>query len=211
MDGQRMANAYGSVRILLMISVILTISLIPLVILYSGRNLGTLFGSGGSPSNERSGIYYPTLSTLRGNSTIVVVVNVANQTAAYCDYPHPGCLARNFDFLINVVSYIKASGSGSFYVADSSFEWPVIAPGQEYVLFLTNNWSCAPSPPSPPCVLPPTPVASTYIIVAGAEGKFLVQNGLVYGYKSLYPRDYSWLPIDANGVPLDQFIQEVRS
>ncbi len=195
-------------RALLLLLIVLTVSIIPLSLLY-GRNALTGSGSGGGPPNARSGAYYPTLATLKGNSTIVAVANVLNLTATFCDYPHPGCLARDFVFKVEVSSYLKGSGNQTIYAWDNSFNGPILVAGSKYVLFLESLGPCLPSPPNAPCVLPPTPTDMTYTIVGGAQGKFLVQNDLVYGYKALYPNDYSWLPIDANGIPLSQFEPEL--
>jgi len=38
-----------------------------------------------------------------------------------------------------------------------------------------------------------------------------VTSGLVYGFKTLYPQLYGSMTVDANGVPLDSFVSQVRS
>jgi len=43
------------------------------------------------------------------------------------------------------------------------------------------------------------------------QGKFLVANGLVYGFKTLYPQLYRNMTVDANGIPLESFVSQVRS
>ncbi len=51
----------------------------------------------------------------------------------------------------------------------------------------------------------------TYLIVGGPQGKFLVVNDLVYGYKGLFPEKDDFLLIDANGVPLNNFLEQIRN
>ena len=88
---------------------------------------------------------------------------------------------------------------------------PLLAVGDEYVLFLKNDWTCAPSLPAAPCSLPPTPLDNTFYPTGSVQGKFLVQNNRVYSYKVLYPQQYYWLMIDVDGLPLQQFEAGVRS
>jgi len=202
---------FSALRIVVLATIVLLLIIAPLLLLYGGKNELPFFGGGGGGPNERSGVVYQSFSSLRGNSTSVVVAGILNLNSSYCDSPHTGCLASNFDFQVNASSYLVGTGPKTFYVTDSSFFGPVVSDGSQYVLFLSNNWTCAPSPPAAPCTLPGTPLVSTYHLVGGAQGKFLVQNGMVYGYKTLYPNDYSWMVVDADSIPLAQFEAQVQS
>ena len=196
---------FSPLRIIVLVTIILVITIAPLLLLYGGKNGLPFFGGGGGAPNERSGVVYPSVATLAGNSTIVVEATILNLNSSYCNAPHTGCLAGDFDFRANITSYFRGSGPETIYVGDISFEAPILSVGSEYVLFLSDDWMCFPSPPAAPCILPPTPLDITYHMIGGAQGKFLVKNGLVYGYRTLYPSDYSWMIVDANGVPLTQF------
>ncbi len=125
-------------------------------------------------------------------------------------------------FTFNIIKYVKGSGPTTIDVDDSGGVLgsitdadpasPLLISGGSYVLFLFNNWIPCPSSPRPAaCIIPPTPLSTTFGIVDGPQGKFLVQNGLVYGFKTLYPADDYYLAFDANGVPISQFLSQVSS
>jgi len=77
--------------------------------------------------------------------------------------------------------------------------YPVLAVGQSYVFFLTNQ----------------TPIPVVYseglTTVGAAQGLFYVQGGNVYSLDKMYPQADAWLPIKASGVPLAEFITQVQS
>ncbi|SRR5713101_5105714 len=171
-----------------------------------------LAGSGGGPGNEESRELYDSLASLKGNSTVVALVGVTELNSTYCDSPHTGCIAANFDFQVNVTSYVKGSGPNRIYITDYAEAGdPLLVVGNQYVLFLANYVNCLPSPPAPPCVLPGTQLNITYHVVGGPQGKFLVQNGSVFGFKTLYPQLDDWIRVDANAMPLSQFVTKVQS
>ncbi len=207
---RRFGHGLNKLKISIFITIILVLASIPFIL--SGVQFNHLLGGGGGPGNEQSAPVYDNLSSLKGNSTIVALVGVTKLNSTYCDSPHTGCLAANFVFQVNVTSYVKGSGPTSIYVGDYAAAGdPLLVTGDQYVLFLTNDWNCAPSPPAAPCVLPPTPLNITYHIVGGPQGKFLLQNGFVSGFKTLYPQQNNWIRVDANSVPLSQFIAKVQS
>jgi len=193
-------------RMMVLAIIVVAISAIPVLVFVFGGNAwvhsyGT-GNNGGQPTDKRL-FDYPSISALKGNSTLVIEATVTALSSSYCNNPHPGCLADNFDFQVNAISYLKGSGPETVYVVDD--DGPLLAVGSKYVLFLKNGWTCLPSPPAAPCILPPTPLDKTFGTTGGAEGKFLVQNDLVYGYKALYPLEFDWMRLDVNGVPLAQF------
>lgn len=154
------------------------------------------------------------LPTLTRDSNAIILGKVVNLTANFTGIDSVGrTYYAGTVFQVNVSLRVKGSTPQTLYVADAPFPSgdPMVTIGQNYVLFLTNNWKCAPSPPSPPCALPPTPLKITYIIVGGPQGKFLVVNGHVYGYKSLFPDKDSWLKVDANGILLSDFLSQLRN
>jgi hypothetical protein len=175
---------------------------------------GRSIGGGGLDSS----VYY-SFANLEGNSTVIAWGNVTGMVSAYYGDKLNVTVVTVFGF--NIMKFAKGSAADSIFVVDLggtlgkvTFGYPgspLLTVGGSYVLFLSNNWRCAPSPPSPPCILPPTPLSTTYYIVANEQGKFVLQNGLVYGMKTLYPQyDYN-LAFDADGVPIDQFLSEVSS
>ncbi len=194
---------------------------VPLILSSTGLGLAHTNpgGSGGSQNGQSSGPGYTffalaikNFQQLKANSTIIIVGTVSriNTTDCKLSIPtddcgrYPGDIATIFQ--VNVESHVKGSGPQSILVWESPFQGnPLMSVGNKYVLFLSNNWDCGPNP-QPVCYRPPTPLSLTYAPVGGSQGKFLVTNGLVYGYKTLYPRDNDWIKVDANGVPLDQFI-----
>ena len=78
--------------------------------------------------------------------------------------------------------------------------YPTLVVGDTYVLFLE---------------LTETFLIQYYqlnlVTVGGPQGLFYVQNGQVFSLDNMYPQADSWLPVKAAGVPLAQFLQEVRS
>jgi len=199
------------VEIAILIIVVVAIASVPFILSVVPFNQ-LLSGSGGGPGNEESRELYNSFASLKGNSTIVALLTVTKLNSTYCDSPHTGCIAANFVFQANVTSYVKGSGPISIYVTDFTEAGdPLLVVGDQYVLFLTNNWNCAPSPPAPPCVLPQTQLSVTYHIVGGPQGKFDVRDNLVYGLKSLYPPLDDWIRVDAKGIPLDQFVKQVQN
>ncbi len=151
------------------------------------------------------------LLTLTRDSDAVILGKVVKLIANYTGIDSAGSIYyAGTVFQVNLGSRVKGLTPETLYVADFPSGDSMVTIGQDYVLFLTNSWKCAPSPPSPPCVLPPTPLKTTYHIVGGPQGKFLVVEGRVYGYKSLFPDKDSWLSVDANGIPLGDFLSQVR-
>lgn len=181
---------------------------------------GYLFGnnlSSGSGNADAQWLQH-NLRALKGASTIIVVGDIAAIDTAYGSADN-----RVIDtvFNFNTVKYVRGSGPSSIFVTDSGGTLngvtvtldgdPLLPVGQRYVLFLSSDWTCAPSPPSPPCTLPPTPLGDTFHIVGGPEGKFQVTNGLVYSFSALYPDKDRGLGVYANGTPLGSFLNQVNS
>jgi hypothetical protein len=185
---------------------------------------GYLFGNiSGNNSSSASGnadaqwLHY-NLRTLKGNSTTIVVGDVVSINTSY-----GSATDRSVDtvFNFNVARYVKGSGPNNIFVADSGGTLsgvtvalegdPLVTVGQRYVLFLSSDWTCAPSPPSPPCILPPTPLGTTFHIVGSPEGKFQVANGLVSSFSALYPDKDRGLGVEVSRTPLDTFLNQVNS
>ncbi len=166
-------------------------------------------GRGGGSSDLYSPIpAYDSFHSLKGNSTIVVLGTVGNIVTAYRPVSWLNITITVFQF--NVLSYVKGSGPQSVYVEDTAREGsPLLLTGNDYVLFLSGEKQCPPSPPSPCPSTSPTPPSVTYIPTGGPQAKFLVQNGLVYGFRTLYPQQNLWIKVDANGVLLQQFMAEI--
>ncbi len=176
---------------LILAAVVLTIASIPLVIAHfsqpSRNNLG---GTGGCGTCTQYVQRFYDLHSLKGNSSIVVWANVT--AGVQTD--------QGMVLQVGVLSYVVGTGPQTIFVGDIGLPGdPVLSVGQQYVLFL---WHCGQV-----CSVVPEP---SYAIPGGPQGKFLLQNGLVYGMKTLYPQEDSWLRIDANGVPLDQFTLAVQ-
>lgn len=154
------------------------------------------------------------LASLRASSTEIVFGRV---TGLESSYGSSGSRIVQTVFKFNIVVYDKGAGPDTIYVVDTGGVFnnvrfdvpgsPLLTVSGEYVLFLSSNWNCA--PPPPPCALPPTPLETTYGIVGGAQGKFLVLDNKVYGYKTLFPQENYAFGFDANGMPLDQFLAQV--
>jgi len=161
---------------------------------------------------------YPnfSLAQLKRASTTIVIGVVTQQFASY---GATATLPNDIVFQYTISSYMKGNGTSSVYVTDSGSDPndpmvakngdALIAVGQSYVLFLSSDWTCLPSPPYAPCTLPPTPLNNTYHIVGGLEGKFLVLSGLVFSYSALYPIADQGLGAYVNGTNVDSFKSEV--
>ncbi len=199
------------IDVVLLLIIVLIVGSIPFFLLQSRSSFPA---GGGGPRNGLSpGPIYDSIASLKGNSTTVALVSVAKVNATYCAITPGGldCNLLDTVFQVNVISYLKGSGPQNVYVADGPFPGnPILIVGNEYVLFLLNKWDCAPAPDLP-CTLPPTPLSVTYYAQGGPQGKFLVQSGLVYGFKTLYPQLNDWVKVDASAVPLNQFTAEVQS
>jgi len=175
--------------------------------------------TGGGGGGISSSSQYYSLANLKGNSTAIAWGNVSGLVTVYGNATIP---IIHSVFTFNIIKYVKGSGPTTIDVDDSGGVLgsitdadpasPLLISGGSYVLFLFNNWIPCPSSPRPAaCIIPPTPLSTTFGIVDGPQGKFLVQNGLVYGFKTLYPADDYYLAFDANGVPISQFLSQVSS
>jgi hypothetical protein len=196
--------------VVIAVVVILALATIPLLLTASSPS-----NSSPGPTGEIYSHAPYSLHALRGNSSLIVLGDVANSVGTYSPATSSGAPSGLVYtvFQFNIVSYLDGTAPRIVYVVDTQLDGsPLIATGQRYVLFLGNHWGqCAPSPPSPPCALPPTPLGVTYGIVGFAQGKFLLRNNLVYGFKTLYPIQNRSFEVDANGTPLDQFTSQVQS
>jgi len=77
--------------------------------------------------------------------------------------------------------------------------YPTLSVGQSYVFFLTYQ--------SPTSGL----YGSAATTTGAGQGLFYIQGGNVYSLNNLYPQADSWLPVTADGVPLNQFVSEVQA
>ncbi len=156
---------------------------------------------------QTSGIFN-NFHSLKGNSTIIIDATYAAVSSTY-DFSGKNII----DFSLNVGGYLKGGGNQSIYVDNTITRSIPVLPviGQEYILFLKLMVACPPPVPLSPYSNPPTPLNQTYIPAGGPQGMFLVQNGHVYGYKTLYPDTDSWIMVDANAMPTGQFISMVNS
>jgi len=166
-------------------------------------------------------VYRYDFGTLTGDAGLVAVTDVVRNVGIYS----PAWSGVSGIILqLNIVEVVKGSQFSVIYVVDGnstsndpSTGSPSIQVGSRYVLFLfaTSNSGLCPTYPAvtrcPQSFTLPSKSNEAWGIVGGPQGKFLVTNGLVYGFKTLYPRFYDSMTVDANGVPLDSFTSQVRS
>jgi hypothetical protein len=117
-----------------------------------------------------------------------------------------------YDYQISVATFLKGSGPTLLYVETGGASSPQLEVGQSYVLFLWQPESqllASCQSFNLTCVPPPTLSSITYP-TASAEGIFLINNGLVYGMKTLHPQ-YGWIKIVVNGEAETSFISEVMA
>ena len=161
------------------------------------------------------------LGTLAGDAGLVAVTDVAKVVGTYSP---AGSGVYGTMFQLNIVEVVKGSPFSTVYVVDGNSTAndlatgsPSIQVGSRYVLFLfaSSNSGLCPTYPAvtrcPQSFTLPSTSNETWGIVGGPQGKFLVANGLVYGFKTLYPQLYRNMTVDANGIPLESFVSQVRS
>ena len=166
-------------------------------------------------------VYRYDFGSLIIDSGLVAVADVVRSNGTYSP---SGSGVSGIIFQLNIVEVVKGSQFSTFYVVDGnsttndpSSGSPSIQVGSRYVLFLfaTDNSGLCPTYPAvtrcPQSYTFPSSSNETWGIVGGPQGKFLVTNGLVYGFKTLYPQLYASMTVDANGVPLDSFVAQVTS
>lgn len=195
-------------RFALFMGIVLVVVSVPLIIAFASHGpFVPSDRSGGSGDNLSLVSPFDTLHSLKGNSTIVILGTYAKISATW---KFGGTVFTIFQ--VNVSSYLVGSGPSNIYVEGvptSAAALPIL--GQDFVLFLVRVRPCPPSPPAP-CPSPPPPFDTIdFIPTGGPQGEFPVQGGLVYGFKTLHPRDFSWIRVNANGVPLAQFVTQVQN
>ena len=166
-------------------------------------------------------VYRYDFGSLIIDSGLVAVADVVRSNGTYSP---SGSGVSGIIFQLNIVEVVKGSQFSTFYVVDGnsttsdpSSGSPSIQVGSRYVLFLfatDNSGLCPTYPAVTQCTQSytfPSSSNETWGIVGGPQGKFLVTNGLVYGFKTLYPQLYASMTVDANGVPLDSFVAQLRS
>jgi hypothetical protein len=166
-------------------------------------------------------VYRYDFGSLTTDSGLVAVADVVRSNGTYSP---AGSGVSGIIFQLNILEVVKGSQFSTFYVVDGnstpgdpSSGSPSIQVGSRYVLFLfaTDGSGLCPTYPAVTRCLQsfmlPSSSNETWGIVGGPQGKFLVTNGLVYGFKTLYPQLYGSMTVDANGVPLDSFVAQVRS
>jgi hypothetical protein len=166
-------------------------------------------------------VYRYDFGTLTIDSGLVAVADVVRPNGTYSP---AGSGVHGTIFQLNILEVVKGSQFSTFYVVDGnsttndpSSGSPSIQVGSRYVLFLfaTDNSGLCPTYPAvtrcPQSFILPSSSNETWGIVGGPQGKFLVTNELVYGFKTLYPQLYASMTVDANGVPLGSFVAQVRS
>lgn len=87
--------------------------------------------------------------------------------------------------------------------------YPSLVIGSSYVFFLSYPYVINGGPVI--TVLLGGAAPWTFVTTGGPQGLFTVQNGEVYSLDNMYPQADAWLPVKANGIPLGQFISEIRS
>lgn len=156
------------------------------------------------------------------------LIIVADITGIVGSYSSPTVGVSGLVFQVAVSEWVKGSGypypltvvDGNSTVEGSMGD-PSIQVGNRYVLFLFNTGVseggfspgglCLTYPPVVRCHYFPPPTNETWGITGGPQGKFLVKDGLVYGFKTLYPQLYGNMIVNADGVPLDQFVSLIHS
>ncbi len=187
----------------------------PWILTRSAPLIGKQSSHGGAGSNldTNSSAIFPTLQDLTRNSTIVVVATIGDVAATF-NYTDGAHVDTFYVFNLSITNYVKGTGRSTILYSPGAGGGSIPpVKGQEYVLFLrslTRYQSCNPNYDSK-CIYPPTPPELTFIATGGSQGKFLVQNGLVYGMKTLYPQWNDYVAVDANGVPLSSFIAQISA
>ena len=170
-------------------------------------------------------VYRYELNPLVTNSPLIVVATVDQVVGSYSSSQIG---VSGVIFKLAVSEWIRGGGYPyPFQVVDGnstvegSVGSPSIRVGSTYVLFLFNTGVsvdginagglCLTYPQVVRCHDFPPPTNETWGITGGPQGKFLVQDGLVYGFKALYPQLYGSMTVDADGVPLDEFVSMIRS
>src|SRR5437660_11411164 len=74
---------FSPLRIIVLVTIILVLTIAPLLLLYGVKNGLPFSGGGVGTPNERSGVVYPAVATLSGNPTIVVHASILNLNSAY--------------------------------------------------------------------------------------------------------------------------------
>ncbi len=201
-------HGVGRVRIVLLFAVVLSVASIPVLVsrLDPSPRVGGGRGGGGDPYGFSVDVVYPNFTSLKGDSNIVVVANAVKVNSTYC-VDAGRCETIGTIYELNVSSYLKGSGPRTIYMSGPRGPGdPDPMTGNEFVLFLVHFGLCG------YCSFPLTPRSITYGPLGGAgQGMFLVRDGLVFGLKTLYPLLNDWVRVDANGVPLDQFVARVQA
>ncbi len=173
-------------------------------------NQGKGQSGGGSNLSTESSSLYLSVANLAGNSSVVVVATIGSLATTY-NYTIAGRVVFFDVFNLNVLSYVTGSGPAVILFNVGIAAPPLPTPGEKYVLFLKSEAgvTCPPNITST-CIISPTPLDLTYHSTGGLQGRFLVENGLVYSSKMLYP-NFDYLRIVVNGVPLSDFVAQVSS
>lgn len=143
--------------------------------------------------------YYPNFKDLAGNSTHIVIGQVMGIKAAYDKEDIP---FTDYNLEINavvkgnvnpgdmiVIRQTGAEGSDEIVELDDD---PLLKQGETFVGFLRYSQD-----------------HGVYPIVGGPQGRYEVENGLVYSLDK-YDPDADYLPNKADGKELNQFVQEIE-
>ncbi len=153
---------------------------------------------------------YQTLDALKAASDLVVLANVTSTSASVVNgvpiihysimvvRPLKGSPNVTAGFMTTVAQFGGTTRNSTLHVNG----YPSLTIGKTYVFFLgTQDTSLGAY----------SYFGQSEVTVGGPQGLFYVQGVGVYSLDNMYPEDDAWLPVKAEGVPLDQFISEIQS
>jgi len=164
---------------------------------------------------------YSTLDALIQNSGVVLDNVTSARVVSVNGFPFTLCNITVIEALVpsspngyeapagttGTLAWIGGTVNGTTMTGNG---FPTLKVGGTYIMFLT---------PSFPSGFIPywTQVdnqsidGTAYIPAGGAEGLFYVQNGQVFSLDNIYPQTDGWIPVKADGTPLNQFISQLQS
>ena len=168
---------------------------------------------------------YQTLTTLIGASTAVVVANVtSSQTSSVNGVPVTEYHVAVVSDIIGTTPVIGTTLNVAQIVGTSGVTmnlegYPSLSIGGTYALFLSSTVIHSTSSGTESTVqgvpfgsyIRAVGNGNDLVTVGGPQGLFYVSGGKVFSLDNEFPQDDAWLQVKANGVPLAQFIAEVRA
>ena len=140
---------------------------------------------------------FTTLEEIVANSDAIVVADVDRCVKVHS---HPKSKeVRLTDFEVTIEKTIRGDlPEGRTVIVQlvtsgEDSDYHIMKAGERYVLFLTF-----------------TQITSNYVPVGGPQGRFLIDNDLVYSLDGIYS-DLDFLKVNVDAMPLDDFVTESQS